>query len=106
MKIAEVLKQQGKDQGIEQGKQDAVKQLAKRLLMRGFNHDEVIDITALSAEEIKILQIVNRYEYLQTVLKYIVYNGNIMGVEEAQQVIDLFAESKGPEKVAMMAIVE
>ena len=55
MSTAEMLIEKGKQEGMQQGKQEKEKIIAKKMRTRGFPVDEISDITGLSKEEIKAL---------------------------------------------------
>ena len=47
---------QGKEEGIEHGKKQKQKEIAKRMLSKGINIEEIIELTELSKEEIEKLK--------------------------------------------------
>lgn len=59
MTIAEQWKQEGVQQGMQQGEHHAVEKVAKRLLAKGLDCDDIAEITELSKDEIKALEAAN-----------------------------------------------
>lgn len=52
--LAKGLKQ-GLEQGLEQGKREKTEDIAKRMLEKGIDKKEIIEITGLSKEELELL---------------------------------------------------
>ncbi|MBX9706053.1 MAG: hypothetical protein K5Q00_07330 [Gammaproteobacteria bacterium] len=58
--IAESLREEGRQQAREQLKRDYLKRVAKRLLDMSWSPEEIAEITELSTDEIKTLQVANQ----------------------------------------------
>lgn len=56
MTLAEMWRDEGVQQGIEQGRQQAMYTTARRLLAKGMNIEEVVEITELSKEQVGKIQ--------------------------------------------------
>ncbi len=56
MSTAEVLIQQGIQQGLSRGEYNKAVETAKRMLIEGFDIDVVVRITGLSVEEVERLK--------------------------------------------------
>ena len=50
-------KEEGRKEGRKEGEMESKKQIAKKLISRGISDDEICDITGLTKEEIKNLQV-------------------------------------------------
>ncbi|MDQ9129707.1 hypothetical protein RDT67_25145 [Serratia fonticola] len=52
MTIAEYLEQKGREEGLKQGKREAFMEIARFMLVNGFESAMVIQLTGLSEEEL------------------------------------------------------